>query len=104
MVELQVVPHWVPRLGGRPVPTRPVVVVASAGAAILLVMWTPLVLWWSFDHSDMTPTGTNVVGLLYLPLVAWAPLLAAVTFSYARQHRATERRAVLECLGSKPAS
>ncbi|WP_294567962.1 hypothetical protein [uncultured Arthrobacter sp.] len=37
----------------------------------------------------MTPTGADVVGLLYLPLVAWGPLLAAVTVSYARRHRRT---------------
>lgn len=31
--------------------------------------------------------GHTVVGFLYLPLVAWAPLLAAVTFDYYRRHR-----------------
>ena len=84
----EVVPRWVPHFGGRRIPPRPVVVIALLGATILFVLWTPLLLWWTFDHGDMTPTGRNVVGLLYLPLVAWAPLLAAVTVSYAKRHRA----------------
>lgn len=83
-----VVPRWVPHLGGRPIPTRPVVLAASAGAAILILLWTPLLLWWNTPHPDITTTGADVVGLLYLPLVAWGPLLAAVTISYARRHRA----------------
>ena len=87
----EVVPRWVPHLGGRCIPPRPVVLIAFVGAAILLVLWTPFLFWWNLDHSvDMTPSGANMVGLLYLPLVAWAPLLAAVTVSYAKRHRAFE--------------
>lgn len=82
-----VVPHWVPRFGGRPVRARAVVVAASAGAVALILLWTQLLFWWSTPHPDMTATGANVVGWLYLPLVAWGPLLAAVTVSYARRHR-----------------
>lgn len=84
-----VFPRWVPCLGGRAVPTRPVVVAASAGAVVLTLLWTPLLWWWSTPHPDMTASGADVVGLLYLPLVAWGPLLAAVTVSYARRHRAS---------------
>ena len=85
----EVVPRWVPHLGGRCIPPRPVVLIAFVGAAILLVLWTPFLFWWNYDR-DMTPAGKNMVGLLYLPLVAWAPLLAAVTVSYAKRHRAFE--------------
>ena len=54
---------------------------------MLILLWTPNLLWWSIDHPDMTTTGRTVVGLLYLPLVAWGPLLVLVTISYARRHR-----------------
>lgn len=81
------IPRWVPLVGGRPIRPMAVVVPAFLGAAILLVMWTQLLFWWSIPHDDMTPAGSTVVGLLYLPLVAWAPLLAAITVDYYRRHR-----------------
>ncbi len=80
----RVVPRWVPLVGGRPVPRRPVVALAATGAMALIILWTPLLAWWSFDHPGMTAAGATVVGILYLPLVAWGPLLAAVAVSYAR--------------------
>lgn len=58
---------------------------ASVGIAILAVLWTPLLLWWNLPHDDMTDSGAFLVGLLYLPMVAWAPLLAALTVSYRRR-------------------
>ncbi|MEU3775858.1 hypothetical protein AB0F11_22100 [Streptomyces sp. NPDC032472] len=76
-----------PRWRGRRVPPRAVTAVAGAGAAALAVAWTPFALWWTLPHPDMTPLGATVAGFLYLPLVAWAPLLAAVTVSYRRRHR-----------------
>ena len=90
----EVLPSWVPFHSGRPIPPNPVIIAASVGACLLMVLWTPLLLWWHTPHPDMTAAGANVVGLLYLPLVAWGPLLAAVTISYAKRHRptATESR------------
>ena len=84
----EVVPRWVPVVGGRPVRRRPVVVLAGVGAVALTVLWTPLLGWWALDHPGMTSTGATVVGVLYLPLVAWGPLLGAVTCWYARRPRA----------------
>ncbi|WP_234327192.1 hypothetical protein [Streptomyces sp. NRRL WC-3742] len=81
-------PRWVPFVGGRPVNPRAVVPAASLGAAGLVVMWTPFAAWWSVEHPYMTPTGHLLVGFLYLPSVLWGPLLAAVTVSYRRRHRA----------------
>jgi hypothetical protein len=90
----QVVPRGVPYLGGRDIPSTPIIFAAALGAVALTVLWTPLLTWWSIEHSDLTPAGNIVIGLIYLPLVAWGPLLAAVTVSYARrQHPSTSARA-----------
>ncbi|WP_030060571.1 MULTISPECIES: hypothetical protein [Streptomyces] len=80
-------PRWVPFVGGRPVDPRAVVLAASCGAAGLALLWTPFAGWWAMPGTDMTPLGHFLVGFLYLPTVAWAPLLAAVTVSYHRRHR-----------------
>ncbi|GAB7182973.1 hypothetical protein ATKI12_2804 [Kitasatospora sp. Ki12] len=64
------------------------VLAASLGAAGLALLWTPFAGWWAMPGTDMTPAGHFLVGFLYLPTVAWAPLLAAVTVSYHRRHRA----------------
>lgn len=83
----EVVPRWVPFIGGRVVPARPVVIAAWTGVGVLAVLWTEFLFWWAISHNGMTSTGQTVVGFFYLPLVAWAPLLAAVTLSYQRRHR-----------------
>jgi hypothetical protein len=55
------------------VPRTPVILAASVGALLLMVVWTPLLFWWNTPHPDMTATGMNVVGALYMPLIAWGP-------------------------------
>lgn len=84
----EVAPRWVPLLGGRSIPKTPVIFAASMGAILLMVLWTPLLFWWNTAHPEMTTTGNNVVGILYLPLVIWGPLLAVVTVSYSLRRRA----------------
>jgi hypothetical protein len=81
------VPRWVPVLGGRSVPYRPVVAVAGVGVAVLAALWTPMLFWWLLPHPGMTEMGRLLVGLLYQPLAAWAPLLAVVTVDYWRRRR-----------------
>jgi hypothetical protein len=81
-------PQWVPILGGRDVAPLAALLPAYAGAAALTALWTPMLLWWRVPHADMTSTGAAVVGLIYLPLVAWGPLLAAVAVSDHRRCRA----------------
>ncbi|WP_207922831.1 hypothetical protein [Micromonospora sp. KC606] len=83
----EVVPRWIPLIGGRTVPPLVAVVPAWIGVAVLAVLWTPFLLWWVVPHDGMTAAGHTLVGFLYLPLVAWAPLLAAVTISYQRRRR-----------------
>jgi hypothetical protein len=90
----EVVPRWIPFVGGRAIPSEPVVIAAGIGAVALTVLWTPLLLWWSIDHTDMTPVGAVVVGTLYLPLVAWGPLLAAVTVSHALRRKSKTHRQI----------
>ncbi|MFB4316439.1 hypothetical protein [Actinomadura sp. 21ATH] len=88
----EVVPGWVPRLGGRTIPARAVVVPSWIAVAAHALLWTPFLYWWQLPHPDMTGTGRFVVGFLYLPLVAWAPLMAAATVAYQRRRAAWGRR------------
>lgn len=81
----EVVPRRVPFIGGRNVPPMAALIPAWAGVAVLVVLWTPLLAWWAMPHDDMTTTGHTAVGFLYVPLVAWAPLLAALAVSYRRR-------------------
>ncbi|HZW01145.1 MAG TPA: hypothetical protein VFF55_06205 [Candidatus Deferrimicrobium sp.] len=83
----EVVPRWIPFVGGRPIPPPAVVVPASIGTVILFAIWTPFVFWWNIPDQTLTPIGHTLVGVLYLPLIAWAPLLGAVTLDYHRRHR-----------------
>ncbi|WP_344894686.1 hypothetical protein [Actinomadura meridiana] len=83
----EVVPRWIPIMGGRSVPPKAALVPAWLGVAVLTVLWTPLLAWWAMPADDMTPTGHTLVGFLYLPLVAWAPMLATLAVAYNRRHR-----------------
>ncbi len=86
-------PRWVPVLGGRRMRPWAVALAAGAGSAGLVALWTPTTFaWWATGPEgnvtgNMTETGHAVVGLLYMPLVAWGPLLALLTVVYYRRHR-----------------
>ncbi|MDN0197078.1 hypothetical protein [Streptomyces sp. S.PNR 29] len=84
----EVLPRWIPLLGGRRVRPMAAVVPAGLAALALTVLWTPFLAWWALPHPHMTVLGQTLVGFLYLPLVAWGPLLGAVTVSYHRRRRA----------------
>ncbi|WP_207936930.1 hypothetical protein [Actinomadura sp. KC216] len=81
-------PRWVPVLGGRPVRPAAAIVPASLGSIALVCLWTPLVLGFDTGDPEM-PHGAKLVimQVCYLPLVAWGPLLAAVTAAYAVRRR-----------------
>lgn len=89
------VPRWIPLIGGRWIPPRPVVVVASAGAVALALIWGFAFRDPQLSGLDFASTGWRVLFLAcYVPLLAWAPLVAAVTFAYHRRRcRALRRRA-----------
>lgn len=73
-------------------PRRLVVVLAGIGTLVLAGLWTPFLGWWAISHPGMTDAGVLWVGVLYLPLVAWAPLLAWLTVRYVRRSRPTLAR------------
>ncbi|MFG3408969.1 hypothetical protein [Streptomyces sp. NPDC048142] len=81
----ETIPRWIPVVGGRPVRPLAAVVPAAAGALALTVIWAAMPLWWTYPHTDMTPAGRLLVGVIYQPLVLWGPLLGAVTVSYYRR-------------------
>lgn len=88
----EVFPRWLPFVGGKPVPVRPVTIIATVGATILalLIAYASVV---SVVAPDWTvkpvPPGCTApgfdVGVYYLPLVAWPPLLYLVTYQYYRR-------------------
>jgi hypothetical protein len=93
----EVVPRWIPRLGGRRVPTMAAVISAALGAIAVTIVSIMIVRELidpdtsSYDPSE-APQGLAawVMGLCYAPMVAWGPLLAAVTIAYYRRRtRAT---------------
>lgn len=98
----EVFPRWVPVLRGRRVPAMAAVVPASIGAAILTVMWTLSVVnclvFQETIQGRPLPEGfpihlhswEGVLGALaYAPLIAWGPLLGAVTVAYYRRRART---------------
>jgi hypothetical protein len=82
-------PRWVPFLHGRRIRPLAVVIPASLGSVALVLLWTPLSLGFASDADPEMPHGAKAVILYacYLPLVAWGPLLAAVTVAYAVRRR-----------------
>nr|WP_107118762.1 hypothetical protein [Streptomyces cellostaticus] len=88
----EVVPRWIPLIGGRRVRPMAAVVPAASGAVALTLLWANVPWWWTYPHADMTRIGNLIVGTLYQPLVLWGPLLAAVTLSYYRRHRSPRRQ------------
>lgn len=89
-------PRRLPVLGGRRMRPWAVALTAGTGSVALMCLWTPtLWAWWSSGADPgtraMTETGHTVIGLLYVPLAAWGPLLALLTVSYFRRHRGPRR-------------
>lgn len=95
----EVLPRWVPGLRGRRVPVLVAVVPATLGALVLTLLWTwsgiNLALGRTMSGQDL-PAGFPLnldswQGILaiaaYAPLLAWGPLLGAVTVAYYRRRR-----------------
>jgi hypothetical protein len=80
------VPPWLPRIGGRPIPAKPVVAVAGIGAlfatAVAVMFFAP---GNSIADVEATEAGSVVAVACYAPLLLWGPLLALLTYAYYRR-------------------
>jgi hypothetical protein len=97
----EVVPRWLPLVGGRRVPTMAAVVPAALGAAVLTLLWTWTATAMSLglrvdgsEAADTSPIGLDgwrgvLAVAAYAPLLLWGPLLAAVTVGYWRRRRSS---------------
>jgi len=95
----EVLPRWVPFLGGRSVPARAAVVAGAMGALVLTLLWSWVAVRFALGQRiDGSPRSALAPlnfgdwrGVLavaaYAPVVLWGPLLAAVTISYHRRRR-----------------
>jgi hypothetical protein len=81
------VPGWIPLLGGRRVPPVAAIVPATAGALALFAIWgNAFRNYLMLDPFTFSHSGWEVLLVAsYLPLLLWAPLLAAVTYAYYRR-------------------
>lgn len=85
-------PAWVPFAGGRVVPVRAVVVLASIGAFLVSALAAYVTLNYLFelvpplnDTGEAFPTsgpGAWALWACYTPILVWGPLLAVVTRAY----------------------
>ncbi|MFI0812112.1 hypothetical protein [Streptomyces echinatus] len=84
------VPRWVPWLGGRRIPSLAVVIPAAVGAVAVMALCAAVTLAprGPLDNPDF-PHGTAgvIMDVCYAPLLAWGPLVAALTIAYARRRR-----------------
>lgn len=92
----EVAPRWLPLIGGRRIPVLAAVIPAGLGAIAVTTITTTAALGWT-HAGDTMPVGSMaadpyniyavVMTLCYAPLLAWGPLLAAVTVQYWRRRR-----------------
>ncbi|MFD9302676.1 hypothetical protein ACFWCB_08305 [Streptomyces sp. NPDC060048] len=86
----EVVPSWIPRLGGRRIPPLAAVVPAALGAAAVTLVTVSGAFVWSTNMTmPGAPTGAGwwLMTACYAPLLLWGPLLAVVTAAYWRRRR-----------------
>jgi hypothetical protein len=111
----EVVPRWVPIIGGRAVPARAAVVPAAAGSIAVMLLCLYAVLNAHFhwvthvkpligeerSGPGIRGTALELGAWAYAPIILWGPLLLAVTVSY---HRRRKNQAMHEAQASRPAS
>ncbi len=84
----EIVPRWVPVLGGRPVPLLAAVVPACAGGVTVTYLGVLSVRNWNqvSGFADRPDCGwARFMAICYAPALAWGPLLFAVTAAYWRR-------------------
>jgi hypothetical protein len=95
----EVLPHWIPLVGGRTVPVRAAVTAASLGTIFIFGVYAYALLNPIFRFrvapdipgcpSPLEGPGAWVAVASYAPLLAWGPLLAVVTVAYYRRRTHT---------------
>jgi hypothetical protein len=85
----EVVPAWIPVLGGRPIPRLAVVIPAMAGAVALTTIWVYATAnLFVFVRPDFAGGWwTALLAGCYLPLLLWGPLLFLLAVNYHHRHR-----------------
>jgi hypothetical protein len=80
-------PRWIPLIGGREVPVKPVVWTAGLGALALAAIWGYAFRDFpTLPDAEYTHEAWHVLLVAcYTPLLLWAPLLLAVTWAYWRR-------------------
>lgn len=88
----EVVPTWIPIIGGRRIPPVPVIVTAALGSFALIAIWTYGFRDVFFNFSGLPmPFASDAWAALmitcYAPLNLWGPLLLVLTWAYHRRRR-----------------
>ncbi|MDX6261316.1 MAG: hypothetical protein QOH84_3004 [Kribbellaceae bacterium] len=87
----EVVPHWIPLLGGRRVAPYAAIIPATLGALSLIAIWTYGFRDALTDH--FIPFSSNGAKALmiscYAPLQLWGPALLVLTWAYWRRRTST---------------
>jgi hypothetical protein len=95
----EVIPRWVPCLGGRNVPARAAVVAGAMAALVLTLLRTWAAVQFALGQRiDGSPRSAlaplnfgdwrgDLAVAACAPVVLWGPLLAAATISYHRRRR-----------------
>ncbi|MFB9239183.1 hypothetical protein ACFFWC_27240 [Plantactinospora siamensis] len=84
----EVVPGWVPLLGGRRIPPYAVVTAAGVGSVLLMLTWAYATMNFFGPNVDLGfagPWGEALLVACYLPLHLWGPALLALTWAYHRR-------------------
>ncbi len=94
----EVVPSWIPGIGGRAVPVRAATTAAGIGAGLIFLVYAYAVLNTVFRWREPPPLNPAcpppsqtpdawIAYAAYAPLLLWGPLLLVVTLAY--HHRRT---------------
>ncbi|GCE02014.1 hypothetical protein [Embleya hyalina] len=87
----EVVPRWIPYLGGRPINRWAATIPALLGAAVLCTVGVIGTLTWNSPENMGAPDSPSgaaywVMTLAYAPLLLWGPALTITAVAYFRRH------------------
>ena len=88
----EVFPRWMPFIGGRNVPVPGAVTAALLGAAAVMWLCVDIAQAWNGVHFMGDPDAPQglagwIMAACYAPMLAWGPLLVAVTLAYYHRRR-----------------